>query len=128
MSTELSEQPQVPNAPICTFCQKPATGGCFMSPSGLHSTALNFSPSQSPAAAPTNVAPFPASPQEPRGFGEMIEPLLEGLRVRRLSWPEGEVVFFKNERLAIRKGGVEFDLWHLQRADLENADDWVVAE
>lgn len=94
---------------------------------------LNQSPS-----APTKVV----AQEEPQKmwFGDALDALTGGAKfIRRLSWPEGEYVFFGTsftltedgkenpfECLLHRKSGCFPRPWAMGRLDLENANDWVV--
>lgn len=89
---------------------------------------LNQSPSQSPVS-------FLRAPGH--HFYMMVRELVRGDSIRRLSWPEGECVFFKAVRfsaespettdiLTLRKADGSEHNWLIARQDLENTNDWVV--
>ena len=134
MSTELDGQAsQTSEIPICGYCNEPNAVGCVMSPDGLHSVVRSFSPSQSPT--PIQKQPIHTG----MCFTDALEAIVDGHKVRRLSWPEGECVFFQKvllketdtepvEILRIRLADGAVHRWTISRADLDRADDWAVVE
>ncbi len=100
-------------------------------------TPQSFSPSQSPSFKHIGEG-------QPKGslgmcFTDALEAIVDGHKVRRLSWPEGECVFFQKvllketdtepvEILRIRLADGSEHRWTISRADLDRADDWVVIE
>lgn len=117
---------------ICTLCHRPMTGGCVEAPDGQHSAVRSFSPSQSPTPIHIELAA-----RSGVCFTDALEAIVDGHKVRRLAWPEGECVFFQKvllretdtvpaEILRIRLADGSEHRWTISRADLEHADDWVV--
>lgn len=92
---------------------------------------------QSPTVAKVTEPPKAEQP-EGMWFTDALNVLLAGAKaIRRLTWPEGECVFFQPVRfspdseettdiLTLRKADGSNHNWLIARLDLENADDWVV--
>jgi len=57
-------------------------------------------------------------------FPEAMRKVIEGKRVRRESWPQGEEAFVENTFLKIQKNGTHN--WTINDGDL-NAEDWVIS-
>lgn len=102
------------------------------------SQPLNQSPT-----APASIAEAPKAKPERMWFNDALDALLNRdskvTAIRRLSWPEGECVFFNAVRfsanseettdiLTIRKPDGSNHNWLIARVDLDRADDWVVME